>query len=193
MKTTHKHFYRSSTLSIIQRDSPYLNLYDLHCPNDSNVEPRIIKRFVAPFPYKPPANSRSITLSNISWHPTDVERLLALSGSGTICDFTVPQRVAMSFDPTNNLCGSVGVNLYRLNPADSPPISPTTASNTTQWDKSTGNGVDHFQEDIAQVIHYRALNDYGKLVGFLMIPFFFFGFLFKNKIFFSRISQGTVT
>lgn len=161
---------RSSTLSIIQRDSPYIHLYDLHCPNESSVEPRIIKRFVAPFPHKPPVNSRNITLSNISWHPTEVERFLALSGSGTICDFSVPQRVAMSWDPKNNLCGSVGVNLYRLNSVVSPPNSPTTTTHATYtWDKGhVGHGENQFQDDIAQVIHRRALNDYGKLVDFVV-------------------------
>lgn len=161
---------RSSTLSIIQRDSPYIHLYDLHCPNESSVEPRIIKRFVAPFPYKPPVNSRNITVSNLSWHPTEVERFLALSGSGTICDFSVPQRVAMSWDPKNNLCGSVGVNLYRLNSVASPPNSPTTTIHATcTWDKGVGHGENQFQDDIAQVIHRRALNDYGKLVGFVVL------------------------
>lgn len=156
-------------MSIIQRDSPYIHLYDLHCPNESSVEPRIVKRFVAPFPYKQPVNSRNITLSNVSWHPTDVERFLALSGSGTICDFSVPQRVAMSWDPMNNICGSVGVNLYRLNsiPTISPPNSPTVMTPTSQWDKNVGDNV--FMDDIAQVIHRRALNDYGKLVRLNLI------------------------
>lgn len=158
---------RSSTLSIIQRDSPYIHLYDLHCPNESSHEPRIIKRFVAPFPHKQPVNSRNITLSNISWHPTDVERFLALSGSGTICDFSVPQRVAMSWDPNNNLCGSVGVNVYRLNSVPSPPTSPTITTLTPQWDKGAGQIDNHIQDDIAQVIRSRALNDYGKLVSFV--------------------------
>lgn len=70
----------------------------------------------------------------------------------------------MSWDPNNNLCGSVGVNLYRMNTI-TPPNSPTTTIATHAWDKSTGNGSDQFQDDIAQVIHRRALNDYGKLVG----------------------------
>ncbi|KAG4079310.1 hypothetical protein HA402_008002 [Bradysia odoriphaga] len=155
---------RSSTLSIIQRDSPYVHLYDLHSPVETNVEPRIIKRIVAPFTYKAPVNSRNITLSNISWHPTDVERLLVLSGSGTISDFSVPQRVAMSWDPNNNLCGSLGVNVYLLNSTISPPNSPTTAT-TTQWDKSAKHDEknNQCQDDIAQIMHRRALNDYGKL------------------------------
>lgn len=145
---------RSSTLSLIQRDSPYVHLYDLHSPVESNVEPRIIKRIVAPFTYK----ARNITLSNISWHPTDVERLLVLSGSGTISDFSVPQRVAMSWDPNNNLCGSLGVNLYRLNTPTSPPNSPKAAAKHDDKSKQC-------QDDIAQIMHRRALNDYGKLVS----------------------------
>lgn len=72
----------------------------------------------------------------------------------------------MSWDPNNNLCGSVGVNLYRLNSVASPPHSPNISSTLScQWDKGTGHGDNNFQDDIAQVIYRRALNDYGKLVS----------------------------
>lgn len=72
----------------------------------------------------------------------------------------------MSWDPMNNLCGSVGVNLYRLNsiPTMSPPNSPIVMTPTTPWEKSMGEGENHFLDDIALIMHRRALNDYGKLV-----------------------------
>ena len=161
---------RSSTLGILQRDSPYVTMLDVHCPSiEMDTEPHLIKRTIAPFQIKSQSNSRNITLNNISWHCTDVERMLALSGSGTICDFRVQQRVAICFDPFNNLCGSLGVNLRCLN-STSPPTSPSDS--TGPWDNSfTAAGAQqnqqHAQEDIADIIYRRALNDYGKLVSTL--------------------------
>lgn len=156
---------RSSTLATLLRDSPYIQLLDLHSNTlaEIEIEPHSIKRIVAPFQTK--ANSRNVTLSNISWHPTDVERLLALSGSGQIYDFRIQQRVAISFDPFNNLCGSIGVNLSCLN-SPSPPTTPTDLSSSrSPWTIEGLQLSDQYPaEDIADLIHRRALNDYGKLV-----------------------------
>lgn len=153
---------RSSTLGILQRDSPFIQLLDLHAPSvDADTEPHSIKRIITPFQLKSsPSSTRNITLSNITWHPLDVERLLALSGSGAICDFRIQQRVGISFDVFNNLYGSVGVNLVRLNSA-SPPTTPSET--VCPWDTSL-LGSDQPLEDIGDVIYRRALNDYGKLV-----------------------------
>lgn len=147
---------RQSTLATLQRDSPYVQLLDFHCPSaatstsepDHNNEPHSIKRIVAPFQLKSTVHpQRNITLANISWHPIDVERMFALSGSGQICDFRIPQRVAISFDPFNNLCGTLGESFSCLN--STPPSSPDDLSASA--------------DDIADLIHRRALNDYGKL------------------------------
>lgn len=159
---------RYCTLATLLRDSPYIQLLDIHCNQLAELEnePHSIKRIVAPFQTK--SNSRNVTLSNISWHPTDVERLLALSGSGQICDFRIQQRVAISFDPFNNLCGSFGVNLNCLN-SPSPPTTPTDLSSPrSAWPIDGIQLSDHYPaEDIADVIHRRALNDYGKLVSII--------------------------
>lgn len=159
---------RNSTLATLQRDSPFVHLFDFHCssPNESvtDVVTHSIKRIVSPFQKKISTAQRSITISNISWHPYDMERLLALSGSGIICDFKIPQRIAISFDAMNNLCGAIGSQLNCLN-TPSPPSTP--CESVSPWDNS--NNADHassgFPEDVVDIMHRRAINDYGKLVS----------------------------
>lgn len=154
---------RSSTLATLQRDSPYVHLLDFHCsslPDAADVETHSIKRIVSPFQKRITTGPRNITMSNISWHPYDTERLLALSGSGIICDFRIQQRIAISWDPSNNLCGAIGIQLSCLNPP-SPPSTP--CDSVSPWD--TPNFAEHSSEDIADVMHRRAMNDYGKLVS----------------------------
>lgn len=88
--------------------------------------------------------------------------MLALSGSGSICDFRIQQRVAIAWDPANNLCGSIGLNLRCLN-SPTPPNTPNEIC--SPWDAAVAVETPAVAaEDIADIIHRRALNDYGKLV-----------------------------
>lgn len=158
---------RHSTLASLQRDSPFVHLFDFHCssPNESVTEivTHSVKRIVSPFQKKISATPRNVSISNISWHPYDMERLLALSGSGIICDFKIPQRIAISFDAMNSLCGAIGSQLNCLN-TPSPPSTPCDP-HLNPWENP--NNLDHlsnFPEDIVDVMHRRAINDYGKLV-----------------------------
>lgn len=158
---------RSSTLATLQRDSPYIHLLDFHCwslSESSEIETHSIKRVVSPFQKRITTGPRNITMSNISWHPYETERLLALSGSGIICDFKIQQRVAISWDPLNNLCGAIDVQLNCLNPP-SPPSTP--CESLSPWDSPNigENTSTNLSEDIADIMHRRALNDYGKLVS----------------------------
>lgn len=156
---------RNSTLSTLQRDSPFIHMLDFHCASlseTSDVETHSVRRIVSPFQKRMTTGLRNITMSNISWHPTHTERLLALSGSGIICDFRIPQRIAISWDPFNNLCGAIGNQLNCLN-SPSPPSTP--CESLSPWDASNINETSsNFSEDIADVMHQRAINDYGKLV-----------------------------
>lgn len=168
---------RTSTLGMLQRDSPYIHIFDFHCssasnePNASDIETHAVKRLVAPFYKKNTASPRNV--SSISWHPTDVERLLALSSSGVISDYRIQQRIAICFDPLNNLCGSSGVQLSCLNPP-SPPSTPCDLLGP--WDNIATGGNNAYAttaeqhisaslltEDIADIMHSRTINDYGKL------------------------------
>lgn len=158
---------RNSTLSTLQRDSPYIHLLDFHCSSVSDgtdLETFATKRTASPFQKKLSTSSRNITLSNISWHPVDIERLLALSGSGVICDFRIQQRIPITFDPLNTLCGVVGVQLSCLNPQSTPS---TPCESLSPWDSPNinENSATNLPEDITDIMHRRALNDYGKLVS----------------------------
>ncbi|XP_065073911.1 GATOR2 complex protein MIOS isoform X1 [Ochlerotatus camptorhynchus] len=145
---------RSSVLTTLQRDSPLINLIDLHWPGSEmdGGDPHSIKRFVSPFQAR--TGNRMPTMGYLSWHPFDLERMLALSGTGTICDYRIPQRVAISWDNNNNLYGNNGNELQQFT-SPSPPTSPTDSLN--QWDC----GIDSYEEDIAETIQKRALNNYG--------------------------------
>lgn len=176
---------RNSTLATLQRDSPFVHLFDFHCssPNESvtDVVTHSIKRIVSPFQKKLSAAPRNITISNISWHPHDIERLLALSGSGIICDFKIPQRIAISFDAMNNLCGAIGSQLNCLN-THTPPSTPCEVvanpwESTNNADLHTGNA---FAEDIVDIMHRRAMNDYGKLVSLIHSIFHLRMLSFRN-------------
>lgn len=162
---------RSSVLGTLQRDSSFVHLLDLHWPGtELDGEPHSIKRNVTPFSTRPGPSSRHVSIGDISWHPTDLERMLALSGSGQICDFMVPPRIAITWDNNNLLAGSEGNRLIRLANSPSPPSTPTDS-----WDRTTvvghqaaaaaaaTNQNQHDSEDIAEVIRRRALNDYGQM------------------------------
>lgn len=126
--------------------------------------------------YLPPV--RGITLSGISWHPHNVERMLALSGSGQIVDFTVQQRVAIAFDAQNNLCGSLGMNMRCLRQSQTqrretiaaqqlvalggqmrPVISVEAIEVAGEWQSELA------APDVMDLFYRRAVNDYGKLVS----------------------------
>lgn len=158
---------RQSTLATIQRDSPYINLLDFHCSSPSEATTDIIhsiKRVVSPFQKKVSGGPRNITISNFSWHPYETERLLALSGSGIICDFKIQQRIAISFDSMNNLCGAIGAQLSCLN-SPSPPSTP--CESLSPFDApNLADPTLNFTEDVVEIMHRRAINDYGKPVSY---------------------------
>lgn len=185
---------RNSTLATIQRDSPFIHLFDFHCSSNealTDVVTHSIKRVVSPFQKKLNAASRNITISNISWHPLDMERLLCLSGSGVICDFKIQQRIAISWDPVNNLCGAIGSQLNCLN-SQSPPSTPCEPivspwlENSNVTEQSSSNNV---PEDIVDIMHRRAINDYGKLVGFYSQYFNIKIFHFRKIKFYFELRQ----
>lgn len=157
---------RNSTLATVQRESPYVHLFDFHCssPNETvtDVVTHSIKRVISPFQRK--QNNARSTINNVSWHPIDVERLLCLSGAGVISDIKVQQRVAISWDPLNNLCGTDGAQLNCLN-AQTPPSTPCEPIRSPWLEpaKTAGPSSNNSVEDILDIMHRRAVVDYGKL------------------------------
>ncbi|GAB0094537.1 hypothetical protein DMENIID0001_098500 [Sergentomyia squamirostris] len=147
---------RSSVLSILQRDSPFVHLVDIHWSGgggDVEGEPYTMKRYAAPFQSRILSGTRNITIQHISWHPKDLERMLAVTGAGNVTDFQVPQRVAIAWDTKNNLWGSSGVRLDLMHfPTDSPTDSENSVADVTS----------NMEDDISTVIYRRALVDYGQ-------------------------------
>lgn len=135
---------RGSVLTTLQRDSPYVHLGDLHWTNSGEGEPHSMKRDAAPFRSKMQGTNRSMTIKSVSWHPVDIERMLAVSGSGSVVDFQVPQRIVTAFDAQNGLWRtSQGTNIDLLYSGRVPTL-----------------GEDD-PEDNLQKMHTRALADYG--------------------------------
>jgi len=150
---------RSNTLASLQRDSPYIHLIDLNWPSsDMDGEPHCLKRSISPFISRTNLTTRNLAIGDITWHPTDLERLLVLSLSGTLCDYKIPQRIAMSWNNNNVLLGTTGKELCRLNSIAS-PCSLTDSLNP--WNASV---AEKSIEDIAELIQRRALNDYGQMI-----------------------------
>lgn len=159
---------RNSTLATAQRESPFVHLFDFHCSSPSeavtDVVSHSIKRVISPFQRKQPAAARNIAINNISWHPLDIERILCLSSSGVFCDMKIQQRIAISWDPLNNLCGTIGAQLNCMN-SQTPPTTPCESiispwlDNLNTNEQTSNNAI----EDIVDVMHRRAVNDYGKL------------------------------
>ena len=147
---------RSSVLSTLQRDSPLINLIDLHWPGSEmdGGEPHSVKRFVSPFQTTATTlmTSRVPSMAYLSWHPYDLERMLALSSVGNICDYRIPQRVAVSWDNNNNLFGNNGNDLRQF---ATPTRSSTPTDSLNQWN------MDSSEEDIAETMQHRALKNYG--------------------------------
>lgn len=138
---------------------------------------------------------RGITLSGISWHPYSVERMLALSGSGQIVDFTVQQRVAIAFDTINNLCGSLGMNMrclrqsqtqrlaaaveaaegvqqvaaglqkMQLGPGVAPASNVAAAPSVEAIEVADEWTAELETPDVMDLIYRRTINDYGQLVN----------------------------
>lgn len=145
---------RGSVLTTLQRDSPYVHMLDLHWTNSGEGEPHSTKRDAAPFRSRMQGTNRSMTIKSVSWHPVDIERMLAVSGSGGVVDFQVPQRIVASFDAYNKLWGTVqGNNIDLLYKGEK-----RAAGEEKMSDSATD---DNHEDDILQRMHKRALMDYG--------------------------------
>lgn len=129
---------RSSVLTTLQRESSFVHLLDLHWSSSSG-DPHSTKRYAAPFLGHPKA-TRSVIVKNISWHPHDIERMLALSCFGTVIDFQVPQRIITTWDPTNLVWGTLRGNRLEVLNAKCGQI-----------------------KDISEVMRTRAIQEYGLL------------------------------
>ncbi|XP_053983472.1 GATOR complex protein MIOS [Hylaeus volcanicus] len=87
---------RHNLLGALQKDSVTLHLYDIqHCGTGGgeDTEPGALERTVAP-PWHNPLS--------FSWHPTHVNRLLAISQQG-LTDYTVCERITVNWSTRSHL------------------------------------------------------------------------------------------
>ncbi|XP_058794718.1 GATOR complex protein MIOS-B [Phymastichus coffea] len=90
---------RHNLLGSLQKDSASLYLHDIqHCgPGGEDTEPGALERTIAP-PWTNP--------SSFSWHPSHVNRLLAISQqalSYTLTDYTVYERITLNWSTRSHL------------------------------------------------------------------------------------------
>nr|XP_012151278.1 PREDICTED: WD repeat-containing protein mio-B isoform X3 [Megachile rotundata] len=87
---------RQNLLGALQKDSATLHLYDIqHCGigGGEDTEPGALERTVAP-PWHSPVS--------FSWHPTHVNRLLAISQQG-LTDYTVCERITINWSTRSHV------------------------------------------------------------------------------------------
>lgn len=160
---------RSSLLSSLQRESPYITLYDIRCVDvESSREVYSVKKQLLPLPNaKYHTTHKGHSLTALSWHNSDFERALILSETGSILDFRLPLSILTAYSNHKKL----PLLLQRPLSAPSTPMqsSSQSTSPTSATDYDTiGSSlnflvVDHnlLEEDLVDETRERALSDYG--------------------------------
>lgn len=159
---------RSSLLSSLQRESPYMTLYDIRCVDVENSrEVYSVKKQLLPSHTKYHASHKGYALTALSWHNIDFERALLLSETGSIMDFRLPLSILTAYSNHKKL----PLLLQRPLSAPSTPAhssSQTTSQTSTPEFTSVGSSlnfhvIDHnlLEEDLVDETRERAVSDYG--------------------------------
>ncbi|XP_034474659.1 GATOR complex protein MIOS [Drosophila innubila] len=174
---------RTSLLSSLQRDSPYITLYDIRSvDNESSREVYHVKRQISPFPAKYQHSGKFAAVNWLSWHPRDFERMLLLADALNILDFRLPASLHTAYSNRSKLPLLMQRPLYAPAPAAAAVANDVTSSTspttTTQpsscsthsslSDYNVGSSLSFdflerelFEEDLLQETRQRALQDYG--------------------------------
>ncbi|KAK6624092.1 hypothetical protein RUM44_010950 [Polyplax serrata] len=93
---------RPNRLASLQRDSSIIMLHDLQMAavGTEDVEPTLLERAIQPI------SGHNIT--SFSWHPSCESRLLTISLSGSITDYTVAERITLNWLPCSQLIWTYG-------------------------------------------------------------------------------------
>lgn len=126
---------KHNLLGALLRESSSVNLYDIEHTSLANeeAEPSVLERIVTPG-----------TLPNITsftWHSTDENRFLAVTMTGTICDYTVFDRITLNYAPNSNVTWTYGHKTIKY------------------VDES--NAVHRVLEDVSSKMKSRAKTSYG--------------------------------
>lgn len=168
---------RTSLLSSLQRDSPYITLYDIRSvDNESSREVYHVKRQISPFPAKYQHSGKFAAVNWLSWHPRDFERALLLADALNILDFRLPASLHTAYSNRSKLPLLMQRPLYAAAAVNSPTDSqqPTTsscssnsaASSLNEYSVGSSLSLDYlqrelFEEDLLEETRQRALQDYG--------------------------------
>ncbi|GLH08738.1 GATOR complex protein MIOS [Gryllus bimaculatus] len=125
---------RHSLLGSLVRDSCGVYLHDIRHTIMSNdeVEPSVLERCIQP--------CASSNITSFSWHPSNENRMLTISLTGTIKDYVVFERITLNSSPNSAILWSYGRRSLRYVTDKDSYIAP---------------------EDISVKIKRRALNGYG--------------------------------
>lgn len=174
---------RTSLLSSLQRDSPYITLYDIRSvDNESSREVYHVKRQISPFPAKYQHSGKFAAVNCLSWHPRDFERALLLADALNILDFRLPASLHTAYSNRSKLPLLMQRPLYAPAAAGPAAASPTTTQAPTTSSCSSSNSAassslndynvgsslsfdflerELFEEDLLEETRQRALQDYG--------------------------------
>ncbi|XP_043215584.1 GATOR complex protein MIOS-A-like isoform X2 [Amphibalanus amphitrite] len=127
---------RQDLLSSLGKDSGLLKLHDInhYCVNNDEIEPTVAERYVEGCGGIGP-------LADLSWHPTDENRIVVSSASGKLSDFTIFERITMNWSPGFSFIWSNGGRRLNL-----------VSDESDTYDQL---------EDISVVMRDRALKGYG--------------------------------
>lgn len=155
---------RNNVLTTIHRDSPLMNLIDIHWSGvDNDMDPYFVKRVVSPFEVADKKNkhcflTKNLSLDYMSWHPSHFERVLLLTNTNLLLDFKVSDRVSIVWDNGNKLWASSGTTIRPLETC-SPPSTPSDS--LTSWEYNINQMPDFESDDIADLMKRRVMQDYG--------------------------------
>lgn len=181
---------RSSLLTSIQRESPYMTLYDVRSVDVENSRDVFaVKKQLLPFHTKYHGSHKAYALTALSWHHTDFERALLLSETGTIQDFRLPVSILTAYNnqkklpllmhrplssstTTMTVASSNDQNTSTMASSFAGTVGMTSENNngTVTGTVPVANGpainlhvIDHnlLEEDLVDETRERALADYG--------------------------------
>lgn len=165
---------RSSLLTSIQRESPYITLYDVRSVDVENSRDVFaVKKQLLPFHTKYHGSHKGYALTALSWHHTDFERALLLSETGSLLDFRLPVSILTAYNNQKKLPLLMHRPLSTLAAnAQNTSVLSTGSGTTADTNAIAGNGtgpalnlhiIDHnlLEEDLVDETRERALADYG--------------------------------
>ncbi|XP_034247778.1 GATOR complex protein MIOS-A isoform X2 [Thrips palmi] len=104
---------RNNLLGTLQRDSTCIGLYDIQptMVGNDEVEPSFLERAVLPGVTGVAGGAQTSTsgaITSFSWHPSHENRLLNISLSGNLTDYTVFERITLNWSPSSHIVWTHG-------------------------------------------------------------------------------------